>query len=156
MEQMRRDRGIFLSNRYAEPYEVWGTFVLDGASDPTVFDGHILSVTREANATPTIVFRVTLLDDCQGLGTDDPMINISAFARGPEGAANDTQVYNVNVLTQGIDPAVATPAFVTGKTIDVIVVESAMAGTEVGESADTAGIIVSFVIRGDRVAPENR
>lgn len=151
MEQMRRDRGIFLSNRYAEPYEVWGTFVLDGANDPNEIGGHVLSVTREANVTPTILFRVTLLDDMVGLGTDHLTVNVSAFARGPEGAANDTQVYNVNVLTEGIDPAVATPAFVVGKTIDVVVVQSAMAGAAVGTAVDTAGIIVSFVIRGDRV-----
>lgn len=161
MENMRRNsNGAFRSNRFREPYEAWGSFVLDGANDPTVFGGHVASVVRIANATPTIAFRVTLLDDMQGLGlghlseaTGDPNVNITAMARGPNDAANDTQVYNVNVLETGISPAVASPAFETGKTIDVIVVESEIDGTEVGAAVDTAGIVVSFCIRGDRVSP---
>jgi hypothetical protein len=152
MENMRRvHNGPFMSNRYAEPFVLWGSFVLDGATDPSEFSPTILSVTREANATPTIVFRVTLLDDFPGLGTDHLKVQAKAFARGPEGATNDTQVYNCNVLTEGIDPAPAGITFTAGKQIDIIVVESAMAGAAVGVAVDTAGIIVHFEIIGDRV-----
>jgi hypothetical protein len=151
MEEMRRTQSLFTSNRYAEPFVLWGSFVLDGASDPTEISPTIRSVTREANATPTIVFRVTLLEDIVGLGTDHLKVQAKAFARGPEGATNDTQVYNCNVLTEGIDPAPAGITFTTGKQIDIIVVESAMAGAAVGVAVDTAGIIVHFEIVGDRV-----
>jgi hypothetical protein len=151
MEEMRRTQSLFVSNRYAEPFVLWGSFVLDGASDPSEFSPTIRSVTREANVTPTIVFRVNLLEDIIGLGTDHIKVQAKAFARGPEGAANDTQVYACNVLTEGIDPAVASPAFVVGRTLDIIVVASAMGGATVGTAVDTAGIIVHFEIVGDRV-----
>lgn len=156
MENMRRaNNGPFLSNRYSEPFEVWGSFVLAGATvNVPVFGGHIRAVTRIANATPTIAFRVELLDDIQGLGlghlaAGDPRLNIGASARGPNSGANDTGDYKVNVLETGINPAVASPAFVTARMIDIVVRNGAAA-------VDTAGIVVSFVIRGDRVAPINR
>jgi hypothetical protein len=156
MDNMRRaNNGPFLSNRYSEPYEAWGSFVLAGATvNVPVFGGHIKSVTRIANATPTIAFRVELLDDLQGLGqghlaAGDPRLNITASARGPNTGANDVGDYKVNALETGINPAVASPTFVTGRFIDIVVRNGAAA-------VDTAGIVVSFVIRGDRVDPDNR
>lgn len=156
MDNMRRAGQFpFLSNRYSEPYEVWGNFVLAGATVVVpVFGGHIKSVTRIANATPTIAFRVELLCDVQGLGlghlaTGDPRVCITASVRGPNTGANDTLNHTVNVLETGINPAVASPAFITSRMVDIIVRNGAT-------SVDTAGLVVSFVLRGDRVAPANR
>jgi hypothetical protein len=160
MSSLERKAAIFQSNRYQDPYEVTGSFVLAGATVTIpVFGGHIQSVTRIANATPTIAFRVQLLEQLPGLGKGhqafsaggDPRLVIEAFARGPNGAANGTQIYAVNVLETGINPAVASPAFVTGRDIDIIVFQSAVAGANLGAAVDTAGIIVSFTIKGARV-----
>lgn len=156
MDNMRRaNNGPFLSNRYSEPYEVWGSFVLNGASQPTVFGGHIRSVTRLTNATPTILFRVELLDDIQGLGqghlaNGDPRLNINITVRGPNTGVNDTVAAAGHPMETGVNPASAgPPAFVTGRMLDIVVRSG-------GVSVDTAGLICSFVIRGDRVDPDNR
>lgn len=157
---LERKNAIFQSGMYQDPYEVIGSFVLAGATVTIpVFGGHIRSVTRIANATPTIAFRVRLLEQLPGLGKGhlarsaggDPRLVIEAFARGPNAAANDTQVYTTNVLETGINPAVASPAFVLGRDIDIIVVQSAISGAALGTAVDTAGIVVSFVIKGARV-----
>jgi hypothetical protein len=156
MENMRRaNNGPFVSNRYSEPYMALGSFVLAGATVTVpVFGGHIKSVTRIANATPTIAFRVEFHDELQGLGTGhlaagDPRINIKGNARGPNTGANDTGDFTINILETGINPAVASPAFITAKMVDVVV-------RNAGTAVDTAGIIVSLDISGDRVAQANR
>ena len=105
------------------PTRAYGSFVLNGATDPSVVGGAVASVRRLVTSTPTIFFRVKLDASYK---IDDLATTIQLTAE----AVDESDDLTVMLADLTADPVASKDAF---REIDILVRDG-------GVAVDTAGI----------------